>query len=381
MKNQLLVIKFILITILLAAFEDKASASSNPVNKVSNNSYIDSKTDQMDLSCEEDNPVEYSQILPRIEQSISSDFIRRNNSETKLLIPFYQNENASQLGYLDLRGKIDNSTAHQADLIAGYRKLLSNTSFLNQPQWIIGVYGGISSHYNYRKNELQQKILGIEALSQIYDFRVNFYIAKNKEKSIGEDSVALDDTDLLYDYDITSLKRQKALDGFDYELGYKLPISKFDLKIYAGGYYYQKPNSKIVLRQEASQPIDFILSNHDYKSVTGRKLRLELAFDHNNSKLISNKNTRLTFATEYKNDSLNQAQFFVMTKFSYQIGDNRAQIPVNNPTDLNYRMNEFIIKNDIMIDDKSQVIRKRGARYDGSDHTPGLEVGPPDPID
>ncbi len=316
-------------------------------------------------------------IPPRIEQSLSTNS-KRNNAETKLLIPIYQNKNSSQLAYIDLRTGIDNSTSHKTDLTLGFRKLISNTNFLNQKQWIIGAYAAIGRSYSRYKNEFQQKSFGIEALSPNYDFRANFYLAENKEKHIDDDSV-IQTPDFYLDmyWNIANLKRQKALKGTDFELGYKLPITIIDAKIYAGGYYYQKPkNSSIILGL-----YDSILSNNDYNSVNGQKLRLELSFNHNNAKLF-NKNTNLTLAGEYKHDRLQQGQLFIITKLSYQFSNNPNPLAIksgNNSQpqsiDLRYRMNEFAIKNDIVTDQRSEVVKRVGNYMTESIEGAGEEGG------
>jgi hypothetical protein len=298
-------------------------------------------------------------IMPRIEQSISTNSAR-NATETKFLLPLYQNKNSDQLFYLDLRAKIDNSTSHQTDLTLGYRKLFSEIGLLNQSRWIIGTYASIGRSYNNYKNEFKQKSFGIELLSEIYEFRTNIYIAENKEKKIGDDYKGkCNIPEDQWCYQNTSLRRQKALDGIDFELGYKLPISAIDAKIYAGGYYYQKPKkSQIILKE-----LDSILSSQDYNSINGQKLRLELNFNHNNTKMIKNKNIKLILASQYKHDNLNKGQIFVITKLSYQFGSNSTQVPVDNNRDRNsltdqYNpINEFAIKNDIVTDDKRESFR------------------------
>jgi hypothetical protein len=318
-------------------------------------------------------------IPPRIEQSLSTNS-KRNSAETKFLFPLYQNKNADQLAYIDLRAGIDNSTSHKTDLTLGFRKLLSNTNFLNQKQWIIGTYGAIGRSYGRYKNEFQQKSFGIEALSLNYDFRANFYLAENKEKHIDDSLAITPDFDADIYWNTTNLKRQKALKGADFELGYKIPTTIIDAKIYAGGYYYQKPkNSNIILGQ-----YDSILSNNDYNSVNGQKLRLELNFNHNNIKLF-NKNTNLTLSTEYKHDRLDQGQLFIITKLSYQFGNNFAPptkldsaTSDNNKnsqqsTDMRYRMNEFVIRNDIVTDQRGEVVKTKGGVINESGDAQGEE--------
>lgn len=289
---------------------------------------------------------------PRIELSTASNS-KITGTKAKFLIPIYQNSNSDQLAYIDLRAGINNTTTHHTDIGLGFRKLFSNTSFLNQPQWIFGIYSNLGRTYTRYKNELQQVSFGIEALSSDYDFRANYYVAGRQEKVI-DATVTHSIESGQHNYTRYSLY-QKALGGADFELGYKLPIKTVDVKIFAGGYFYQKPKkTQISIGQS-----DTILNHRGYNRINGQKLRLELGL----GKLIDNPDVNLTIATQYKHDNLNQGQSSVMAKLSYQFGNNYNPLILksgnDNYRDLRYRMNEFAIRNDIVIDQRAEIVNSK----------------------
>ena len=157
--------------------------------------------------------------------------------------------------------------------------------------------------------------------------------------------------------------------GVDFELGYKLPISKIDTKIFIGDYFYQRPKS-----YHASSAIyNSILAKDNYDSINGQKARLELKFDHHNIKLFD-KNANLTLATEYKYDHVNQGQLFAIVKLSYQFGKDASVLTTNTksntnnnqqqPTDLHSRMNEFVVKSHVMTNESDEMVRDK---LDGDD--------------
>jgi hypothetical protein len=315
----------------------------------------------------------YSKIPSRIEQLIVSD-IRDNGTQTKLLLPLYQSQKINHLLYLDLRAEIDNQPSHQFDVGIGYRKLLPATSFLNQKQWILGLYGAYGESYSKYKNQFQQSTFGVEALSEVYDFRANAYIAKDRQAKVN--NYTRKGGDDLYYWDDTYSKYQIALTGVDFEAGYKLPISKINSKLYIGGYFYQKPKTN----DESVAVSDLILYKHSYNRVNGQKVRLEIELDHNNTKLF-NKNTTMTFATEYKHDRINQGQLYGIVKISYQFGNNNSSSLSNNSDqerNLYSRMNEFTVRNFIVTQKSEELIRKNilfheASGEEGGGSTVGIE--------
>jgi hypothetical protein len=279
-----------------------------------------------------------------------------SGTEAKLLLPLYQSQNITHLIYLDLRAELNNATSHQFDVGIGYRKLFPNTNFLYQKQWILGVYGAAGKSYGRYKKHFQQQILGVEALSETYDFRANFYIAKDKKKQVAASSIDKIDYE-GYELTDTYFKHQVALTGSDVELGYKLPIFSPEIKLYLGAYFYQKPKN---YNSRNLSVYSTILAKNGYNSINGQKGRVEINLNYNNLKLL-NKNTSLTLATQYNHDPLNKGQLFAIAKFSYQFG-NQTQFPTTKnkyKSDLKYKMNEFTVRNYIVTDESEELIRNR----------------------
>jgi hypothetical protein len=351
-----------------------ANVDTKNQNSKKTETKVTTVSDQKNIVNEDNNlqnlstkPTIHSKIPSRIEQSIASNG-DSNGTEAKLLLPLYQDKDVNHLVYLDLRAEIDNEPSHQFNGGIGYRKLFSNTNFLKQKQWILGAYGAFGQSYAGYKPSFQQESFGIEALSETYDFRANLYLAQYKGKYLNTSS------------DNNSYSRnQIALVGTDFELGYKLPISAVNFKLYAGGYFYQRPKA----HDAAPAVYDSILTKN-YKSVNGQKVRLELKLDHHNIKLF-NKNATLTLATEYKHDHINHGQLYALAKISYQFGSvATSSLPVNHnndkqANDLHNRMNEFTVRSHVVTSKNNELTKKV---YNDNDDigTDGADVINPDDI-
>ena len=245
----------------------------------------------------------------------------------KTLIPVWQSGNAKKLAYLDLRTRLDDVGSSEFNLGGGYRFVMDK-DFLNQKEWIIGAYGFIDRLDSRFNNVFLQTTLGIEALSESYDFRLNVYLPQDKEKDVNQlREVSFNG----HGFEIINQK-EKPLDGFDVEFGYKLPINKFDAHLFVGAYYY-----------DANQ----------FDTIAGPRVRSKVSVDNNHLSIIPN-NTAISLGGEFQNDSINGEQFFATASVTYSFGGDVQTAK----SDLRSRMTEFAYRDiDIISDleDQSQL--------------------------
>jgi hypothetical protein len=261
---------------------------------------------------------------------------KRNIGNGEVLVPIYQTKEGDQLLFTDIRGRFDNLGSSEYNIGLGYRKLLNDTSFLGQNQWIVGAYGFFDHLNSSNKNNFNQATFGIESLSNEFDFRTNIYIPQNKEATIsGAVATNSGNGRLSVNY-----KKEKPLKGTDFEVGYRLPITFAKTKIFAGGYYYK--------------------GDGNYKSIAGSKYRAEITFDRNNIEILP-KNMEITVGSEYEYDKVRGQKIFGALGLSYQFGafDNtNKNSDSSKGGDIRSRMNEFLIRDIDVVTNKGEFNEK-----------------------
>jgi hypothetical protein len=104
--------------------------------------------------------------------------------------------------------------------------------------WILGLNGFFDIHFSENDNTHHQAGVGVEALSEDWDLRLNGYIPTGDKQRT---------TDLpLYEIYSTKIQVTKVhehpLYGVDGEIGYRLPVtppdSETEFRVYAGAFYF-----------------------------------------------------------------------------------------------------------------------------------------------
>ena len=154
----------------------------------------------------------------------------RNLGETDLFIPLWQDEDTLTFG--SIRARMDDSNSHEGNFGVGIRQMLENG-------WNIGGYGYFDRRHSPYGNKFNQLTFGAEALSMDWDFRANAYLPFGTTSYL-EDSLStvdLSGTSIMY-----SQGEERALGGFDGEIGWRLPLFEADegqqLRAYIGGYRF-----------------------------------------------------------------------------------------------------------------------------------------------
>ncbi|BDW89233.1 inverse autotransporter beta domain-containing protein [Thalassospira tepidiphila] len=154
----------------------------------------------------------------------------RNLGETDLFIPLWQDEDT--LTFTSLRARMDDNNSHEGNFGLGIRQMLDSG-------WNIGGYGYFDRRHSPYGNKFNQLTFGAEALSLDWDFRANAYVPIGTTQYM-EDSLSTVDvsgTSLMYNQG-----EERALRGFDGEIGWRIPLFEADagqqLRAYAGGYRF-----------------------------------------------------------------------------------------------------------------------------------------------
>ncbi len=195
----------------------------------------------------------------------------RSLGQTDIFLPLSQNNDS--LLFFNIRGHIDDQDSTELNLGLGYRQLFD--------RWILGSWGYFDIRNSENDNTFVQGNLGFEALSNQWDFRINGYIPESTEKRTNRnDKVVIANNSIG-----VRLGLERALPGFDAEIGYRLPILE-DLRVYAGGFYFDADG---------------------YEKVTGPRVRMELKV---HDLPFLNEGSRLSFGFEVSHDDVRDTEVY-----------------------------------------------------------------------
>ncbi len=221
---------------------------------------------------------------------------KRNLGEADLFVPLWQDRTTLFFG--NLRGRLDDDDNREGNLGLGLRRMFD-------AGWNLGGYAYYDRRHSEHGNSFNQVTLGIEALSlplswTEMDLRTNVYLPfGDKTRDIGTTGGGGSTASIVNDTIQVStpgleLHEERALKGFDAEVGFRLPVwSATDdkaLRVYAGGYYFD------------SNATD---------AVVGPRLRAELTM-YRVPGLWDG--ARLTFGAEYQHDDERGHQAFGLAR-------------------------------------------------------------------
>lgn len=156
----------------------------------------------------------------------------RSLGEADFFLPLSQD--ARTLVFANLRGRFDDNENYEGNLGLGMRGM--------QPSgWNLGGYGYLDRKRSETGNNFNQVTLGAEALGLDWDFRANAYLpVGTRARDIGSaSSAALSGAAIQV---TTTALEERALKGFDAEMGWRTPIFGVDehrqLRLYLGGYRF-----------------------------------------------------------------------------------------------------------------------------------------------
>ena len=202
----------------------------------------------------------------------------RNLGEGDLMVPLAQDDRNLLFG--DVRMRFDDSDSHEGNFGLGVRRMLDSG-------WNLGAYGYFDRRRTPNDSLFNQLTFGAEALGKDWDFRANSYWP------IGQTTRQIDSlnaADISGSSVIFRGGEEKALRGFDAEVGWRVPVFEvggpLDLRLYAGGYTF-----------DAS----------DVPDVTGPRLRAELT-GYDVPEL--GEGTRVTLGAEWQDDDVRGSQEF-----------------------------------------------------------------------
>lgn len=249
------------------------------------------------------------QLLPWFQ--IGGYALHRQRGEGALWMPFLQD--GTQVLFGEVKGKLFEYDIREGNFALGYRAKAGT-------DWVLGAWTGYDIRQSRDGNIFHQIAGGFEALSHNFDFRANWYAPLNRTEitssSFTTSSISTSQTTAGFDEQGVSLftttttqtttnrtvKKEHALYGVDAEIGLRVPLEnmfasdasidgwwkKNELRVYAGGYYFDSPD------------VD--------QAVYGPRVRLEWRI---NDVIPDVSGSRLTFEAAYQYDKKRSDQFEV----------------------------------------------------------------------
>jgi hypothetical protein len=176
-------------------------------------------------------------LVPRAEVNVRAG-TERSILMTEFWAPLAQDSGRVLYGDLRLMGDGDDDDNWEGNLGIGYREI--NPRFNS----VLGANAWIDRRRTENGNNFHQLTLGVESLGEIIDLCANAYIQLNSAKTrttanIGGTTPYLAGNSIFYD--TNGFVVEEPQDGFDAEIGYRLPIFQKYIeatRVYAGGYHF-----------------------------------------------------------------------------------------------------------------------------------------------
>jgi len=281
--------------------------------------YIDPKEAEMYSHCEKFN-TSYNKKWHGYLEFMGKPGTARSLGQADLFFPLAQDEN--DMTFFNVRGHVDfGSDNNEYNIGFGHRHMFD--------KFILGAYGYYDHRFTDVGSKFNQVTLGLEVLSETWDFRANGYIPENKTETI-LDSANVEVVRLPHDQieaQVTGVFHEKALPGLDLEMGYKLPMAKHpglnlfeDTRLFLGGYHF--------------------LGSGNYESITGPRIRLETRL-HDIPGLGMGSRLMLGIETQYDNPRGSQTAGILSFRIPFGVGQARSSSPLKG---LDRRMMESVVR-------------------------------------
>jgi hypothetical protein len=171
-------------------------------------------------------PHAFAQWRPNVEVFVKPGS-ERSLAGVDALIPFMQTGTA--LGFLDAKARTQDNDSYEFNLGLGYRR------YTESQKWALGAYLAFDRRRSPHGNTFDQATLGLEARSEDWDFRVNFYEPLTDKKLVGLGTTQFQGFGLFRNGTF-----EEAMGGYDVEVGKALPLlNKVETRVYLAGYRFE----------------------------------------------------------------------------------------------------------------------------------------------
>jgi len=243
---------------------------------------------------------------------------KRNLGELDLFVPLAQDDRT--LFFTDLRIRADDDGGNEGNFGLALRRMFASG-------WNLGAYAYYDRKRTDFGNFFNQATLGVEALGRDFDLRANAYLPfGERTKYAGSTSGGGSFASIVGNtVQVTTLgpsvSQEYALQGFDAEVGWRVPIWAVEdnkaLRLYAGVFHFD----------------DDIV-----EMVTGPRLRAELTMYE---VPYLPEESRLTLGAEFLEDDVRGSQGFAIARLRIPLQEERNERPLNWQE---RRMTDYVVR-------------------------------------
>lgn len=233
----------------------------------------------------------------------------RHLGEVDLFLPVAQN--GRTLLFADLRTRMDDEGSREGNFGLGVRTMLESG-------WNLGTYGYFDRRRSEYHNYFNQVTVGAEALSLDWDLRGNVYapIGRTAREVDSLNTAELSGSSVIF-----RGGEERALGGFDAEIGWRVPLFEAEagqqLRVYAGGYRF---------------------ADDGVPTVAGPRGRAEMVFDE---VPYLWEGSRLSLGAEWQRDEPRGSQGFLTARLRIPL---QAEASPSRLTPMERRMADPIVR-------------------------------------
>lgn len=233
----------------------------------------------------------------------------RHLGEVDLFLPVAQDDRTLLFG--DIRTRLDDAGSREGNFGLGLRTMLD-------AGWNLGGYAYFDRRRSELHNYFNQVTVGAEALSRDFDLRGNYYapVGRTSHQEDSLNTATLSGTSVVF-----RGGEERALGGFDAEIGWRVPVFDADgavnLRVYAGGYRF---------------------ADDDVPTIAGPRGRLEMVFDEVPHLWDG---SRLSLGMEWQHDEPRGSQGFLSARLRVPL---QADASPSRLTPMERRMTDPVIR-------------------------------------
>ncbi len=184
-------------------------------------------------------------------------------------VPLLQRRN--WLVFANARGVFTSDPIQEGNFGLGFRHIVPDL-FFGQDS-ILGLYGFFDIRNSAYGNTFKQGTIGVELLTEMFEFRANGYIPQSKQYQIGNGVSGATLTGITLTSAGTLVER--AMPGFDVEAGVRLPLGDdFSFGLNAGYFRFERASTRVEgPRVRTELVFDNAMGWRDAKFVVGGEVR------------------------------------------------------------------------------------------------------------
>lgn len=209
---------------------------------------------------------------PQVEVEVKVSNTGRRMAIPKMMVPLWQNEDT--LLFTDIRTRQENNGNDEYNAGVGLRKIITLPE-VNEDV-IIGGFTQFDRLRSENGNYYNQATFGVELLSENFDIRGNLYRPEGRKYG----SATPTDVEVVGNNFFLVGGQEQALPGYDYEVGFKLPVDYFDVRAYAGAFNFDDEGTERIAGPRGRLELTLTEEHVDFMPLDGMEVSFGFEAQH-----------------------------------------------------------------------------------------------------